>query len=91
LEFFADALGPGVDQALDPLMELQELLGNLQDAAVARAHIRALGLSDDPGAQEYLAALDAAHDRLLAGFARLWAKVDSVTYRRRLFELIIRM
>ncbi len=91
LEFFADALGPGVDQALGPLMELQELLGNLQDAAVAREHIRALGMTDDPGAQEYLAALDATHDRLLTGFARLWAKVDSATYRRRLFELIIRM
>lgn len=91
LEFFADALGPGVDQALGPLMELQELLGNLQDAAVAREHIRALGMTDDPGAQEYLAALDATHDRLLTGFSRLWAKVDSATYRRRLFELIIRM
>ncbi|MCS6937669.1 MAG: CYTH and CHAD domain-containing protein [Roseiflexaceae bacterium] len=91
LEFFADALGPGVDQALGPLMELQELLGNLQDAAVAREHIQALGLTNDPGAQEYIAALDAAHDRLLTGFSRLWAKVDSATYRRRLFELIIRM
>jgi len=91
LEFFADALGPGVDQALGPLMDLQELLGNLQDAVVAREHIRALGLTDDPGAQEYLAALDAEHDRLLTGFTRLWAKVDSATYRRRLFELIIRM
>lgn len=91
LEFFADALGPGVDQALGPLMDLQELLGNLQDAVVAREHIRALGLGDDAGAQEYLAALDAEHDRLLTGFSRLWAKVDSATYRRRLFELIIRM
>ncbi len=91
LEFFADALGPGVDQALGPLMDLQELLGNLQDAVVAREHIRALRLTDDLGAQEYLAALDAAHDRLLTGFSRVWAKVDSATYRRRLFELIIRM
>jgi inorganic triphosphatase YgiF len=91
LEFFADAFGPGVDQALGPLMDLQELLGSLQDAAVAREHVRALEMGDDPGAQEYLAALDAEHDRLLTGFARLWAKVDSATYRRRLFEMIIRM
>jgi len=28
---------------------------------------------------------------LLAGFPRLWSKVDSVTYRRRLFEMIIRL
>lgn len=91
LEFFADALGPGVDQALRPLMDLQELLGNLQDAVVAREYIRELKLTDDPGAQEYLAALDVEHDRLLTSFSRLWAKVDSATYRRRLFELIIRM
>lgn len=91
LEFFADALGAGVDQVLSPLMELQELLGSLQDSVVARGHIQALGLSDDPGAQEYLAALDAEHNRLLSDFPRLWAKVDSATYRRRLFELIIQM
>lgn len=90
LEFFADALGPNAPQALGPLMLLQESLGGLQDAVVARDHIRALGLGDDPGAQAYLAALDAEHERLLAEFPRLWARVDSATYRRRLFELIIR-
>ena len=58
---------------------------------VTRDHIRALGLSDDAGAQEYLAALEAEHDQLLASFPRLWAKVDSATYRRRLFEMIIRL
>jgi CHAD domain-containing protein len=58
LEFFADALGPNVNQALEPLMDLQETLGKLQDAVVARDHIRTLGLTDDAGAQEYLAALD---------------------------------
>jgi hypothetical protein len=31
------------------------------------------------------------HDQLLASFPRLWAKVDSATYRRRLFEMIIRL
>jgi inorganic triphosphatase YgiF len=91
LEFFADALGPNVNQALEPLMDLQETLGKLQDAVVARDHIRTLGLTDDAGAQEYLAALDMEHDQLLASFPRLWAKVDSATYRRRLFEMIIRL
>jgi len=91
IEFFADALGPGAQQALSPLMTLQELLGSLQDAVVAREYIRALGLGDDPGAQAYLAVLDAEHERLLAEFPRAWARVDSATYRRRLFELIIRV
>ncbi len=91
IEFFADALGSNVNQALEPLTDLQETLGKLQDAAVARDYIHALGLSDDAGAQEYLAALNAEHDQLLTSFPRLWAKVDSATYRRRLFEMIIRL
>ncbi|MGQ9827928.1 MAG: CHAD domain-containing protein, partial [Roseiflexus sp.] len=91
LEFFADALGPNANQVLEPLMDLQETLGKLQDAVVARDHIRTLELTDDAGAQEYLAVLDAEHDRLLTDFPRLWAKVDSATYRRRLFEMIIRL
>lgn len=91
LEFFADALGPNAEQALKPLMALQENLGTLQDAVVARGYIREFGLLDDPGAQDYLAALDDAHERELEQFPRLWDKVDSATYRRRLFELLIRM
>jgi CHAD domain-containing protein len=91
LEFFADALGPHVDQALAPLIGLQENLGALQDGVTARAHITALGLADDPGTQEYLAARE--HDRaaLLAELPRLWEKVASATYRRRLFEMIVKL
>jgi CHAD domain-containing protein len=91
LELFADALGPNVGQVLDPLIALQECLGALQDGVTAREHVAMLGLADDAGAQEYLDARDAERDRLLAELPARWEKVASATYRRRLFELIVKM
>ena len=91
LEFFADALGPHVDQTLAPLIALQETLGALQDVVTARAHIAALGLADDLGAQAYLTTRATEHDSDLAKLPRLWEKVASATYRRRLFEMIVKL
>jgi len=91
LEFFAEALGPNVEQVLAPLVALQENLGSLQDEVTARAHVAALGLADDPGAQAYLAAREAERADLLADLPRRWEKVASATYRRRLFELIVKL
>jgi CHAD domain-containing protein len=91
LEFFAEPLGKHVDQALDPLIALQENLGALQDGVTARAHIAALGLDDDPGALDYLSARELDRAALLAELPRLWEKVASATYRRRLFEMIVKM
>jgi CHAD domain-containing protein len=90
LEFFADAL-PNVDQALAPLIALQENLGALQDGVTARSHVAALGLADDPGTLDYLAAREQDRDALLAELPRLWEKVASATYRRRLFEMIVKL
>ncbi len=91
LEFFAAALGPNVEQVLAPLITLQENLGSLQDGVVARAHVAALGLAGDAGAQAYLLDRDAEHDAHLAQLAHRWEKVASATYRRRLFELIVKL
>lgn len=91
LEFFADVLGPNVEQALTPLIALQENLGTLQDGVTARAHVATLGLADDPGTQAYLATREHDRDALLAELPRLWEKVASATYRRRLFEMIVKL
>jgi CHAD domain-containing protein len=91
LEFFADALGTNVEQALTPLIALQENLGALQDDVTARAHIAALGLADDPGTHSYLSSREQDRDALLAELPRLWEKVASATYRRRLFEMIVKL
>jgi CHAD domain-containing protein len=91
LEFFEDALGPRAAEVLGPLATLQETLGALQDAVVARAHVDELGLADDPGAQAYLAALAGSQARHIDELPRVWEKVASATYRRRLFELIVKL
>ena len=91
LEFFADALGSNVEQALAPLIALQENLGALQDGVTARAHVASLGLADDLGTQAYLATREQDRDALLAELPRLWEKVASATYRRRLFEMIVKL
>jgi len=91
LEFFAEALGPNVNQVLARLVDLQECLGALQDVVTARAHVAALGLADDRGAQDYLAARDAEHAAYLVDLPRKWEKVASASYRRRLFELIVKL
>jgi CHAD domain-containing protein len=91
LEFFAEALGQQVEQALGPLVALQENLGALQDDVVAHSHVTALGLSEDEGARAYLAARDAEHEAQLAELPRRWEKVASATYRRRLFELLVKL
>jgi CHAD domain-containing protein len=91
LEFFAEALGRKVEQELAPLVALQENLGALQDGITAQAHIAALGLAQDPGAQEYLAFREQERAALLAELPQRWEKVGSATYRRRLFELIVKL
>jgi CHAD domain-containing protein len=91
LEFFAEALGPNVEQALAPLIALQECLGALQDSVAARQRVRALGLDEHAGVQAYLEARGAEGAARLEELQRLWEKVGSATYRRRLFELIVKL
>lgn len=91
LEFFAEALGPRVDELLEPLAALQENLGALQDGVTARAHIEALGMLGDAGAQGYLAALLDRREEHLHALPRHWEKVASAGYRRKLFELISKL
>jgi CHAD domain-containing protein len=91
LEFFAEALGPNVEQVLAPLVALQECLGALQDSVVARQRVQAMGLDEHAGVQAYLEARDAQGAARLEELQRLWDKVGSATYRRRLFELIVKL
>jgi CHAD domain-containing protein len=88
LEFFADALGPNVEQVLAPLTALQENMGSLQDSVVARQRIHALGLADHAAIQAYLQARDSEHAAQLAELPQRWARVAGTTYRRQLLKLI---
>lgn len=91
LEFFADALGPDVEQVLDPLVSLQDTLGALQDGVAAQAHIIALGLADDPDASQYLAARLSERDVVRGELPRRWEKVAGAPYRRRLLGLLLKL
>lgn len=91
IELFADGIGPRAEELLAPLTLLQECLGAIQDAVVAAEHIHALGMDGDPGAQSYLAARREERARSGAELPRLWEKVASATYRRKLFEAIARL
>jgi CHAD domain-containing protein len=91
LEFFADALGPNIEQALAPLIALQECLGTLQDAVVARQRVHGLGLHGEPGVDAYLEARDAERAAQMDALPGLWEKVASATYRRRMWEMIVKL
>jgi CHAD domain-containing protein len=92
LELFADALGPRTDQVLDPLMELQEYLGSLQDIEVAGLYVERLPEEQRQAATDgYLAARLRDQAQLLADLPRRWEKVASATFRRRLMELIVKL
>ena len=78
-------------QVLAPLVALQECLGALQDSVVARQRVQAMGLDEHAGVQAYLEARDAEGAARLEDLQRLWEKVGSATYRRRLFELIVKL
>lgn len=76
---------------LAPLVALQDNLGALQDVVFAHGYIGALHLSDDPGAEVYLAARDTERAAQLVELPRRWEQVGSEIYRRQLFELIVRL
>jgi CHAD domain-containing protein len=88
LEFYADALGSETEKVLEPLMALQELLGELQDAVVARMRVQTLGLLEDAGAQGYLADREAEHADLRQRLPALWRNVAGRMYQNRLLKLI---
>jgi CHAD domain-containing protein len=91
LEFFADALGPNVEQVLAPLTALQENLGSLQDSVVARQRIHALGLDEHAAIQAYLHARDSEHAAQLAELPQRWEAVAGAAYRQQLLELIVNL
>lgn len=95
LEMVAEGqAGEWIQEVLQPLVNLQSCLGDLQDIAVARAYI---GTLDTRGATPTMRqALDAyvayriAHRvELLNTFPVLWNTITAPTYQRQLMELII--
>jgi CHAD domain-containing protein len=93
LEMFAETLGPDADQVIDPLKELQDHLGALQDVAVAAAYIHALAVPADarPVLEAYITHRERERDQLLADLPRIWGEITGEGYRRMLLELLVRL
>lgn len=91
LELFSEALGPHVDGVLQPLIDLQEHLGALQDIEVATAYVRSLEAPDgqNESLEQYIASRHDDHIRLLEALPARWSAVNSEAYRHQLMELIV--
>ena len=87
-ECFAEVIGEPTERLLAPLAILQETLGALQDEVTARAYLAALHLTDDPGAQAYLAHRKAACAPQLAALPDHWAQVVGANYRSRFLVVL---
>jgi CHAD domain-containing protein len=93
LEFFQDALGPGARDLLKQLITVQDRLGELHDAEVAK-----LAIDELSRRKNGTAALQAYRDRrrddqarLAADFGTDWAVLAGPSFRNRLSRLLAEM
>jgi CHAD domain-containing protein len=97
LEFFRDVLGPEAPTLIRQVVNMQDLLGELQDAHVAEGLLteflerqrdkgpRAEDVSSLSGVEAYLAAQRAKQAELLERFPAPWAELIGPDFRRALF------
>ncbi len=91
LEAIAEATEQSLAAVLDPLIELQDHLGAIQDIAVASAYVRALEehREDNAELEAYLASRIAERARLLETLPQVWETITGADYRRALMDVII--
>ncbi|MCO5227259.1 MAG: CHAD domain-containing protein [Thermomicrobiales bacterium] len=85
LEFFSDVLGEQkASQLIAPVVALQEHLGDLHDASVAREIMDLAGEPATPARERYLAHREHEVEVLASKTSVLWRELDSARYRRNL-------
>lgn len=92
LELFGDKSAAWFAPVYEPLVQLQNCLGILQDVAVAKDYVATLEVDkahERAALDVYVANRDAEHARQLEKLPNLWENIASDTYRRNLFELIL--
>jgi CHAD domain-containing protein len=90
LEFFAEALGPNIQEAIAAVVDLQDHLGELHDADVTLAQLHAFLQTPDPRPSPeavlavggYLRVQQARLRRLQRTVGRPWKKVAGAKFRR---------
>lgn len=93
LELFEDVLESArYKETRTRLMELQDHLGNIQDAEVSLAYLQAF---DDTfpsaGLESYIASREQQRQELVEGFPKVWGKVGGLTFRRRLADVLTQL
>ncbi len=92
LELFGDKSSVWFAPVYEPLVQLQNCLGILQDVAVAKAYVAMLEVEkahERAALDDYVASRDAEHALQLEKLPNLWENIASDTYCRNLFELIL--
>ena len=103
LEFFEEVLGPGTSALIVDVIEIQNHLGDLQDAEVASRLLADFlaqwydGAASDPtldvgavdGVVEYLNYRRIEARQLIATFPDAWPRINSLEFRRRLSEALL--
>lgn len=93
LEFFAETLGPAADTVIRPLMDFQDHLGALNDISVTRQLLAPY--ADDPqlgaAVAAYLDHREQKADQLRAELPACWERLNNLSYRRNLMELLIQL
>lgn len=74
LELFRPLYGPGLEQKLASLRQLQQSLGELNDCVVTRTLLENSGVRRSPGFGRLMRALERQASRIAADYRRCWRK-----------------
>lgn len=88
IEFFAPLMGNKIVPLLADLDQIQDHLGNLNDARIA-LELLAQTPNNEPVVTYYQAAQTAELQNLVATFPNLWAQFNSLTWRQNLAQALL--
>lgn len=90
LSLFGDVLGPTVAEYVEEIKGLQDCLGHLNDAVVARAYLNDF-LNDNPieALSDYIGSMEAKESALKAQLGELWAQFNTRRVQQKLSSSIL--
>lgn len=103
LEFFQEALAPGIAPVIRQVIAVQDHLGEIQDAEVAnrlladylskafkeQAAVSTMEAADLEGVTRYLSHRRDQSRQMTVTFPEMWKQIDSVKFRRRLAAVLV--
>lgn len=90
LTLFQEVLGPQAAEYVDAIKKLQDCLGHLNDAVIARAYLNdLLGETLSPVVNEYIASLEIKEAALKEQLAELWTQFNSRKTQQKLSSAVL--